>query len=247
MSSAKLSILRKAGQLLRFQYDIENENNETGKRLIGILPQSLRTIISQSEWVHTTRLIELAPQETLDDNAFGFQYSFKLPSDCEKELGLYYFYCEKGNYAPTTSRNYILYGIPAIYGYPNYDNVFSLFSIGGYFNNYSRYSATYFGKFKRVGNTILTNVNRLLIEYISNSEDVLDHINEYWFIELIAYQLAIDAGSIYLNNTDLLQLKQEFRQIILPNCINKNCELKDKYNTNHSKGIYPYSNDMNFY
>lgn len=223
MAYSTLSILRKAGQLLRFQYDAENEVSETGKRLTSYLQQAIDEVLHETNWVFATKLLELAPDGNSEKTQYGFKYTYKLPNDCVRDIGIYAYYLNKGDGGPFVS--------------PNINS----FIVGLPFDNFSFNYRLFPLKFKRINNLILADVDKLLLEYISNDDKMLTYVNEIWFINLIAHKLAIICGATMLNTNDYQQLKQEYSMIILPSAINKNCNIKDRMSSYSDSGIYPYS------
>ena len=226
MAYSKLSVLQKTGQLLHFQYDVENEVSETGKRLTSYLQQAIDEVLHETDWLFAIKLTELAPDATLEGTQYGFKYSFKLPNDCVRDIGIYPYYMTQGESAFALPTNMYIVGLP----------------MGGLNFGYRTFPL----KFKRINNLILADVDKVLLEYVSNDENCLAYVNEIWFINLIAYRLAIIVGSSTLNTNEYQQLKQEYSQVILPQAINKNSNAKDRVLSYQNSGVYPYgqSNEM---
>lgn len=221
MAYSTLSVLQKAGQLLHFQHHIENEVSETGKRLTSYLQQAIDEVFQETDWVFGIKLIELAPDASLEGKQYGFKHAFKLPNDCVNDVGLYPYYMTQGSTAYASPVNMYIMSLPFSYFGSNY----RLFPL----------------KFKRINNLILSDVDKALLEYVSNDQSCLSYVDKIWFINLIAYKLAIIAGATLLNTNDLERLEQKYSQVILPSSINKNCILKDKAYSYSDSGIYPYT------
>lgn len=234
MSYSKLSVLRKAGQLLHFQYDIENEISDTGKLLASYLQQAIDETLVEADWIHAIKLIELTYSANDNLSQYGFKYTFKLPNDCVRDVGIYPYYIDKGTSAFSPAFNMYIVGLP-----------FGHSGLSGMQHGLSYRLHPL--KFKRINNLIFTDINKILLEYISNDDAMLNNVNEIWFISLIAYKLAILAGYHYLNSTDLVALKNEYFKIILPNAKNKNCNLKDKIQSYSTPGVYPYTEGGQYY
>jgi hypothetical protein len=226
MAYSTLSVLRKAGQLLRFQYDVENEVSETGKRLTSYLQQAIDEVLHETDWIFAIKVLELAPDGNSTNTQYGFKYTYKLPNDCVRDIGLYAYYLGKGESGPFVAPpvNSFIVGFPRGFGWKTWPL-----------------------KFKRINNTILADVNKLLLEYVSNDDKMLASVNEIWFVNLIAHKLAVICGATMLNTNDYQQLKQEYSTMILPSAVNKNCNLKDKVYNYSDSGIYPYSQGGNYY
>lgn len=230
MAYSTLNILQKAGQLLHFQYSVESEVSDTGQRLKSSLQQAIDEVLQETNWIYAIKLIELSPDASLESTQYGFKHGFKLPNDCVNTIGLHPFFMKQGESAFAFPVNSYIIGIP-------FNNVFNNVSYG-----YRMLPL----KSKRINNTIYADVDRLLLEYVSNSQDMFAYVNEIWFINLVAYRLAIIVGYTTLNTNDLERLEQKYSSFVLPSAINKNNIEIDK-NEYLNFNVYPYAHNNGLY
>lgn len=225
MAYSTLNILQKAGQLLHFQYSVESEVSDTGQRLKSSLQQAIDEVLQETNWIYAIKLIELSPDASLESTQYGFKHGLKLPNDCVKIVGLYPFFMKEGKTMFSMPINHYIVGMPYNFDY-----------------NYRRYVL----KSKRINNIIYADVDKLLLEYVSNSQDIFAYVNEIWFINLVAYRLAIIVGYTTLNTNDLERLEQKYSSFVLPSAINKNNIEMDK-NEYLNFNVYPYAHNNGLY
>lgn len=227
MSYSPLSVLRKAGQLLRYQYIIDNENTGDAPFLKSYLSQAIDEVLQETDWVYAIKFIELAPDGDSNNLQYGYPYSFKLPNDCVRHIGVYPFYLDK-NTSSYTNGDYV-------YGFSGLSCV----------NHFTNKIITQIPS-KRIGNVIATDVDKILLEYVSNDPAFLANVNEIWFVNLIAYKLAAICASMTKSTEDYKTLEREYTTTLNAS-INKNAYLKEQIKQSGRFDIYPYNKEGMFY
>lgn len=242
MAYAKLDVLQIASQLLGYQYQVESDEDPTGKKLQSTLKQAVKSVLTTADWLFAKRLIVLTTDADENNKQYGFAYSFKLPNDLERQIAVYPFYFEKGQTGTSIASSSGMVG----FNIQNH-NMSTSFGLSEVFknptlfnNSISAYRNNPFFQLERIGNNLYSNINKLLLVYISNNIDSLFHeINEYWFIELIAYKLAIMNSYTQSNSNSIDYLEKKYN-IKLKNAINENIRLKSLLKNTQNIEIYPF-------
>jgi hypothetical protein len=247
MAYAEINVLQKASQLLGYQYTIESTEDEAGKKLLSTLQQAVDELLGETDWVFARKMVELSPDADENNQYYGYQYSYKIPNDLARQIALYPFFFKKGGQGFTggfyngsssmgPSMGFLQKTIPTKDMPYNYRNTFITGAKGNVFF-----------KTERIGNNLYSNVKTMSILYISNEiKNLLQNTNEYWFIELLAYKLAIINAFTQANSTTTDYLEKKFN-IKLKNAKNKNEYIRAINEKTSTLEVYPFYADENNY